>query len=261
VLDFGKDPGGRLFIASELCEGQPLDRLVAATGPLSLDRAKAIVAQIGEALLEGQKVGVVHHDLSPKNVLIGGNDEVKVINFVAPLAVSETIFGVPEYLAPEQAEGKLVDQRSNTYSLGGIMVLLLSGQPPVSGADTAAILDQVLKGEVVPPSRRLDGASTLTPEIDRVVLKAMDKSPNRRPLTMRQFLTEVSGMVAAGAAPAAATGAGVGFAKTMLFSGGSPEVQKLVQQAVAARGGATAAAPAPAAAATPAPAAKPTKKK
>ena len=207
MLDFGKDPGGRLFIASELCEGQPLDRLVAATGPLPLDRAKAIVAQIGEALLEGQKVGVVHHDLSPKNVLIGGNDEVKVINFVAPLAVSETIFGVPEYLAPEQAEGKLVDQRSNTYSLGGIMVLLLSGQPPVSGADTAAVLDQVLKGEVVPPSRRLDGASTLTAEIDRVVLKAMDKSPNRRPLTMRQFLTEVSGMVARGAAPAAA-GAG-----------------------------------------------------
>src|SRR4029079_12091880 len=203
---------------------------------LSLDRAKAIVAQIGEALLEGQKVGVVHHDLSPKNVLIGGNDEVKLINFVAPLAVSETVFGVPEYLSPEQAEGKLVDQRSNTYSLGGIMVLLLSGQPPVSGADTGAILDQVLKGEIVPPSRRLDGASTLTPEIDRVVLKAMDKSPNRRPLTMRQFLTEGSGMVAQGAAPAA--GAGVGFAKTMLFSGGSPEVQKLVQQAVAARGGA-----------------------
>ena len=52
------------------CEGQPLDRLVAADGPLPLDRAKAIVAQIGEALLEGQKVGVVHHDLSPKNVLI-----------------------------------------------------------------------------------------------------------------------------------------------------------------------------------------------
>src|SRR5262249_57321862 len=98
----------------------------------------------------------------------------------------------------------------------------------------------------------------LTPEIDRVVLKAMDKSPNRRPLTMRQFLTEVSGLVAMGAAPAAGGQAGVGFAKTMLFSGGSPEVQKLVQQAVAARGGSSAtpaAAPAPAAppAATPPP--------
>jgi hypothetical protein len=253
VLDFGKDPSGRLFISTELVDGQPLDRLAAATGPMPLDRAKAIVAQIGEALLEGQKVGVVHHDLSPKNVLVSGNDEVKVINFVAPFAVSETVFGVPEYLSPEQAEGKLVDQRSNTYSLGGIMVLLLSGQPPVSGADTAAILDQVTKGEVVPPSRRMNGAGTaLTPEIDRVVLKAMDKSPNRRPLTMRQFLTEVSGLVAGGAAPAA--GAGVGFAKTMLFTGANPEVQKLVQQAVAARSNASAPATTPApAASTPPP--------
>ena len=53
-----------------------------------------------------------------------------MINFVAPVAVSETVFGVPEYLSPEQAEGKLVDQRSNTYSLGGILMLLLTGQPP-----------------------------------------------------------------------------------------------------------------------------------
>src|SRR5262245_13089705 len=247
VLDFGKDASGRLFIASELVEGQTLDQLV-ASGPLALDRAKAIVAQIGEALLEGQKVGVVHHDLSPKNVIVGGNDDVKVINFVAPVAVSEAVFGVPEYLAPEQAEGKLVDQRSNTYSLGGILMLLLTGQAPVSGGDSSAILEQVMRGELVPPSRRAPEAM-LTPEIDRVVLKAMDKSPNRRPLTMRQFLTEVSGLVAMGAAPAG--GAGVGFAKTMLFTGGSNEVQKLVQQAVAARGGA--ASPAPAPAPTPAP--------
>jgi eukaryotic-like serine/threonine-protein kinase len=254
VIDFGKDASGRLFIASELVEGQTLDQLVTANGPLPLDRAKAIVAQIGEALLEGQKVGVVHHDLSPKNVLVSGTDEVKVINFVAPVPVTETVFGVAEYLSPEQAEGKLVDQRSNTYSLGGLMMLLLTGQPPVSGVDTASILDQITKGEMVPPSRRLDGgSSSLTPEIDRVVLKAMDKSPNRRPLTMRQFLTEVGGLVALGATPAAG-GGNVGFAKTMLFSGGSPEMQKLVQQAVAARGGA---APAPAPVAAPAPEATP----
>src|SRR4029079_7494862 len=124
-------------------------------------------------------------------------------------------------------------QRSNTYSLGGIFMMLLTGQTPVSGADSAAVLEQVTKGELVPPSRRPNGAAALTPEIDRVILKAMDKSPNRRPLTMRQFLTEVGGLVALGAAPSP-TGGNVGFAKTMLFSGGAPEVQKLVQQAVAA---------------------------
>jgi hypothetical protein len=232
ILDFGKEADGRLFVVTELCEGQSLDRLVAATGALPLDRAKKIVAQIGEALLEGQKVGVVHHDLAAKNVLVTDADDVKVINFVAPVAVTETVFGVPEYLSPEQAEGKLVDQRSNTYSLGAIMTLLLTGQAPVSGSDTASVLEQVAKGTVVAPSQTAAG---LTPEIDRVILKAMDKSPNRRPLTMRQFLSEVSTLVAMGAGAANDANRGVGFAKTMMFTGGSPEVQKLVNQAVAAR--------------------------
>jgi hypothetical protein len=231
VLDYGKDPEGRLFVVTELYDGRPLDALVAQSGPFPLDRAKRIVAQIGEALLEGQKVGVVHHDLAAKNVLVGSGDEVKVINFVAPCPISDTVFGVPEYLSPEQAEGKLVDQRSNTYSLGGIFGLMLTGQPPATGADAGAIIDQVLKGEVIPPSRRAPG---LTPEVDRVVGKAMEKSPNRRPLTLRQFLTDV-GNLAANPALSADPNRGMGFAKTMMFTGGSPEVQRLVNQAVAAR--------------------------
>src|SRR5262249_32330074 len=93
---------------------------------------------------------------------------------------------------------------------------------------------------------------SLTAEIDRVVLKAMDKSPNRRPLTMRQFLTEVSGLVAPGAAPSGAN-ANAGFAKTMLVSGGSHGGKKLVPAAVAARAEPAATAPAPAPAPVPAP--------
>ncbi|HVV16884.1 MAG TPA: serine/threonine-protein kinase [Polyangia bacterium] len=230
VLDFGKEPDGNLFVISELCEGQALDRLVASTGPFRLDRAKKIVAQVGEALLEGQKVGVVHHDLAAKNVLVSPSDDVKVINFVAPVPVTDTVFGVPEYLSPEQAEGKLVDQRSNTYSLGGILMLMLTGRPPIEADSPAAALDQVLKGSVSPPSARVAG---LNPEIDRVILKAMDRSPNRRPLTLRQFLTDVAGMVMAPGVPADSGRAA--FAKTMMFTGGSPEVQNLVNQAMAAR--------------------------
>ena len=237
ILDFGKEPDGQLFVVSELADGQTLDKLVAASGALPLDRAKKIAAQIGEALLEGQKVGVVHHDLAPKNILVGADDQVKVINFVAPVPVTETVFGVAEYLSPEQAEGKLVDQRSNTYSLGGILLFMLTGQSPVEGASPAGVLEQVLKGSVVPPSLRAQG---LNAEVDRVVMKAMDKSPNRRPLTLRQFLTDVAGMMAAGQP---APSAGVGFAKTMMFAGGSPEAQKLVNQALAARAEANGAAP------------------
>ncbi|MFL5304593.1 MAG: protein kinase domain-containing protein [Polyangia bacterium] len=231
VLDFGKEPDGNLFVISELCEGQPLDRLVASNGALRLDRAKKIVAQIGEALLEGQKVGVVHHDLAAKNVLVSPADDVKVINFVAPVPVTDTVFGVPEYLSPEQAEGKLVDQRSNTYSLGGILMLMLTGRPPIEADSPTAALEQVLKGTISPPSGRVAG---LNPEIDRVILKAMDRSPNRRPLTLRQFLTEVAGLVIAAGGPAPEVGRAA-FAKTMMFTGGSPEVQNLVNQAMAAR--------------------------
>ncbi len=247
ILDFGKEPDGQLFVVSELAEGQTLAQVVAASGPFSLERAKKIAAQIGEALLEGQKVGVVHHDLAPKNVLVGAGDQVKLINFVAPVPVTETVFGVPEFLSPEQAEGKLVDQRSNTYSLGGILLFMLTGQPPVEGASAAAVLEQVMKGSPVPPSLRVQG---LNAEVDRVVGKAMDKSPNRRPLTMRQFLTDVAGMMAV--APQTADPArGVGFAKTMMFAGGSPEAQKLVNQALAARAEANGAGAPPSGAAGP----------
>jgi hypothetical protein len=239
VLDFGKEPEGTLFVVTELVDGQPLDRVVADSGAFPLDRAKKVAAQIGEALLEGQKVGVVHHDLAAKNVLLMADDEVKLINFIAPVPVTDTVFGVPEYLSPEQAEGKLVDQRSNTYSLGAILTFMLTGKPPVEGADTAAVLEQILKGTPVPPSLRAPGLNT---EIDRVLMKAMDRSPNRRPLTMRQFLTDVSGLVTGGSP--ADSSKGVGFAKTMMFTGGSPEVQKLVNQALAARAEANGAAPA-----------------
>ena len=240
VLDFGKEPDGTLFVVTELVDGQPLDRVVAASGAFSLERAKKVAAQIGEALLEGQKVGVVHHDLAAKNVLLMADDEIKLINFIAPCPVTDTIFGVPEYLSPEQAEGKLVDQRSNTYSLGAILTFMLTGKSPVEGADTAAVLEQILRGTPVPPSVRAPG---LNAEIDRVLMKAMDRSPNRRPLTMRQFLTDVSGLVTGGSP--ADSSKGVGFAKTMMFTGGSPEVQKLVNQALAARAEANGVAPAP----------------
>jgi len=237
VLDFGKTPDGRVFVASELTEGEPLDQVVARTGPLSLDRAKRVVAQIGEALLDAQKVGVIHRDLSAKNVLVSRDDDARLINFAVPRPLTETLFGVPEFMSPEQAEGKLIDQRSNTYSLGALLYLMLTGQPPFIGATPQGTLDAVLKGELTPPSiKRGEG---LTTEVDRVVLKALERNSSRRPLTMRQFLSDVASLIVTEEQAAAATGtSGVreaAFAKTMMFAGGAPEVQKLVAQAVAAR--------------------------
>jgi serine/threonine-protein kinase len=254
VIEAGRGTDGGLFVVSELVSGEPLDRVVRASGPMPLERAKRIVAQIGEALLDGQKVGLVHRELNAKNILLQGDDSPKVLNFTLPRAPAEHPLGIAEFMSPEQAEGKLVDQRSNTYSLGAILYFLLTGSTPVTGGTVAEVIEAITQAEIAPPSIRRGGG--LTAEVDRVVLKALDKSSSRRPLTLRQFLGEVAGLVVSdeeqlltsaaiarkhepGSGPAkdssGPTPTDTGFTRTVMFAGGSAEIQKLVAEAVAAR--------------------------
>ncbi len=244
LIDHGKTADGRLFVVTELCAGEALDRVIASAGAMPLDRAQAIIAQVGEALLEGQKVGVVHHDVATKNLLLGPGDKIKVINFAVPRPVTDKVFGMPEFLSPEQAEGKPVDQRSNTYSLGTVLYTLLTGAPPFAGGEARDVIDRQLHKEPEPPSRRNPNGG-ISAETDRIVLKALEKSSSRRHLTLRQFLTDVEGLTAAGKPAQAATSGGatrdVGFAKTMMFAGGAADVANLVAQATATRAAAVAA--------------------
>lgn len=254
VIEAGRGTDGALFVVSELVSGEPLDRVVRSSGPMPLERAKRIVAQIGEALLDGQKVGLVHRELNAKNILLQADDALKVLNFTLPRTPAAHPLGIAEFMSPEQAEGKLVDQRSNTYSLGAILYFLLTGSAPVVGDTVAAVIEAITKGEIAPPSIRRGGG--LTAEVDRVVLKALDKSSSRRPLTLRQFLGEVAGLVVSdeehlltsaalarqhepGSGPAkessGPTPTDAGFTRTVMFAGGSAEIHKLVAEAVAAR--------------------------
>ncbi|HJZ84487.1 MAG TPA: serine/threonine-protein kinase [Polyangia bacterium] len=213
IIDFGKAADGRFFVATELIEGVSLQQLVTREGPVPVGRARAFILQIGEALTEAQKAGVIHRDVAPKNVLVTEGDRVRVINFSVPRPVSEKIFGVPEFLSPEQAEGKSVDQRSNIYSLGAILYFLVVGEPPFVGADVRAVCELHMKGTVQPPSARKPG---LPPELDRVVLKALEKNSSRRHLTLRQLLSEIETIAGDGA------GADAARARTMYAASGNP---------------------------------------
>lgn len=187
IIDQGKLSDGRIYVASERLDGMmTLDELVAG-GPLSVERAKAIVLQVGEALTEAQKVGVIHRDVAPRNVLVGPGDHVKVADFGLAEAVSDKVFGAPAFMSPEQAEGKPVDQRSNIYSLGAIFYYALTGEPPFAG-DVPALIQQQLHATAPVPSLKRPGLGT---DIDRVVAKALEKSGGRRHLTLRQLLTEI----------------------------------------------------------------------
>lgn len=233
VIDVTKD-GDKLAVAMELVAGQTLAELLAA-GPVDFARAKSLVSQIGAALLDAQKAGVVHRDLATKNILLTEAGEPKLINFPVAAPVSDKAAGVPEYMSPEQAQGKPVDQRSNTYSLAAIFYHLVTGAPPFEAASPDAVLDAHVNNPPLPPTQRRPDAG-LHADVDKVLLKAMDKSSSRRHLTLRLFLTEIEALPApkpAGEAPTSAK-AGAAFAKTLMFAGGQADIAKMVEAAKAA---------------------------
>jgi serine/threonine-protein kinase len=194
VLDTGRH-GDRMYVAMELLQGTPLRDLVAQNGPLPLTRALRLASEIGEALAEAAKMGVVHRDVAPKNVLLAAGDHVKMINFALPVPISDKVAGVPEFMSPEQAEGKPVDQRSNIYGLGALLYYMLVGEPPFAG-DAAHLIQQHVSTPPVPPSQRRPNLH-IPADLDKVILKALEKSSSKRHLTLRQLLSELEAVGAA----------------------------------------------------------------
>ncbi|HEX3480892.1 MAG TPA: serine/threonine-protein kinase [Kofleriaceae bacterium] len=175
----GDDP----WVALELLDSvQTLGDAVEARGAMPIDKAARLIEIIGEALIEAAQVGVVHRDLAPKNVVFAG-DDVKLLNFSLPVPAGDKVPGVPGFVAPEQYDGKQVDQRSNLYSLGALYYFVLTAQPVQTDGN----------GVLVPPS----ALAEVPGPVEAVILRALDRSPTRRFLTVRQFIDEV-GRVARG---------------------------------------------------------------
>jgi len=186
VLASGKR-GEEFWVATELLEGaQTLAEAITARGPIPVDQAANLIELIGEALIEAAQVGVVHRDLAPKNILFAGQ-EVKLINFSLPVPTTDKVPGVPEFVAPEQVEGRPVDQRSNLYSLGALYYYVLTGQTIFAG-DTQEVHRHHAAGGIKPPSQLVP----MPQPLENVIMRALDRSPTKRFLTVRQFVDEVT---------------------------------------------------------------------
>ncbi len=225
VLDAGAMPAGGapgLFVAMEQAPGTRLDTVLASTGPLAPERVLAIAHEIAEGLAEAAKNGVIHRDVAPKNVLLLPGDKVKLLNFATPVPLNDKLAGTPEFLSPEQGEGKAPDQRSNIYGLGSLVYLMITGQPPFTGAPQA-VVDAHLRTAPTPPSQR---GAKLPEGMERALLKALEKSPSRRQLTLKQLVTELEAGAAPGSVsatqPAAAAAAKVDAAARTMFGYASP---------------------------------------
>ena len=186
VLASGKR-GDEYWVATELLDGaHTLQEAISARGPIPPEQAADLVEVIGEALIEAAQVGVVHRDLAPKNILFAGQD-VKLINFSLPVPTTEKIPGVPEFVAPEQVEGRPVDQRSNLYSLGALYYYVLTGQTVHAGS-AEEVHKQHQSGTIKPPSQ----LASIPAPVETVIMRALDRSPTKRFLTVRQFVDEVT---------------------------------------------------------------------
>ena len=194
VLASGRQ-GDQVWVATEWVEGGlPLSAQVEA-GLVDGERAVELIAAIGVALLDAAKAGLVHRDLAPKNVLVAG-DAIKLINFAVPTP-GDKVRGVPGFVSPEAIEGKPIDQRSTTYSLGALAYFVLTGQAPHRG-EASAIHAAQLSGLLTPPSAQ----ARISPGFDAVLARAMERNPARRYLTLKQFLDDLAKVKVGGPDPA-----------------------------------------------------------
>jgi serine/threonine-protein kinase len=176
---------GIYFIVMELLEGHTLKQIVEEEGALPVDRADRIAEQVAAALDYAHQQGFVHRDVKPANIFVGKDDHTTLTDFGIAKAASEAqqltrtgmLMGTPEYMSPEQAEGGEVDYRTDLYALGVVLYQMLVGQVPFQGTTPHAILHAVIY-EPPPPLRQT--RPNLSPAIESVVLKAIDKRPERR---------------------------------------------------------------------------------
>ncbi len=140
------DEDGTPYITMEYVPGEDLKGLLKKTGQLTTKKAVSIAKQVCDGLAEAHRLGVVHRDLKPQNIMIDREGNARIMDFgiarslkMKGITEAGTVFGTPEYISPEQVEGKEVDQRSDIYSLGVILYEMVTGGVPFKGESALTV--------------------------------------------------------------------------------------------------------------------------
>ena len=231
VIDRGEFEG-RQFIVFEHVEGENLKELVDREGQVPVDRALALVHQVARGLAFAHDHGVIHRDVKPHNVLIDEDGVAKVTDFgiarsLEPadgLTETGTLLGTSEYIAPEQASGAQVDERSDQYSLAVVLYELLTGEPPYTGDNFMAVAMKHIQQPV--PSVR-DVRPDVAPRIDAIVARAMAKRPDDRfPSTEAMMAALEAARVGKDSAPVPVTQPDDGATESIPVPGALPAVER-----------------------------------
>jgi serine/threonine protein kinase len=251
VFDFGQLDNGCFYLAMEYLEGCDLADEITRRRVLDAGTGIRVSMQICRALAAAHVNGVVHRDMKPENVFLqrtaDGEEIVKIVDFgIAQLrskddAVVETkrrltrtgmIFGTPEYMAPEQASGKHADLRADIYAVGIIMYEMFTGAVPFTGETFLGVLTKHLN-EPAPAMNAVYPDLTISPQLQAVIMRALEKDPAVRYQSMLEFAQAISSTPDAAALGYRPTISSVAE-HSMSFlphAPGSPTAQQFVQTA------------------------------
>jgi serine/threonine protein kinase len=187
VVGTGEVARGRMpYLALEWIDGGLLRDHLHEGSPISVAEAVGFTLQLCDALAYCHDQGIVHRDLKPDNIMIGRDGKIRLIDFGASLlegaprittsSISPAL-GTPDYMSPEQVQGKRGDVRSDVYALGAMMYELLTGYPPYRGDTALAVMAQHVQSSPAPMRSKVRG---VPPALEAITFKAMRRNPDAR---------------------------------------------------------------------------------
>jgi serine/threonine-protein kinase len=232
VLLYGELEDGSLYIVMEYLEGKNLNQVVRKEGAMGVERAIPILIQVCGALHEAHLQGIIHRDLKPENIFLSTNgglkDYPKVLDFglakvtereLRPGSVMLTqegmVFGTPEFMSPEQAQGKVLDARSDIYSLATILYELLTGKLPFDAKTPMEYIQHHVTRAPIGLDARVPGR-TFPKGLGEVIARALEKKPENRYSSAADFAEALKPFAAGG---------GNGFTALMPVSEAAPQNQ------------------------------------
>jgi serine/threonine protein kinase len=197
---FPREDKAGVYMVMEWVDGTLLRVLMARERKLPVERAVKIVTDICDALYYIHGRGVVHRDLKPENIVVDAQDGIKLIDF--GIAGEEgarrltfgkfsNVMGTPDYISPEQIQGKRGDARSDIYALGAMLYEMVTGQPPFRGENAFAIMNDRLLNHPAPPRE-------LNPEVpaalQEIIYRALERDPRKRYASANEMAWDLAHM-------------------------------------------------------------------
>ena len=205
VYDVSETEEGLPFIAMEFIEGGSLDHVLAKRGRLAIPQIVDLAVQVADALDAAHGSRIVHRDIKPANISLNDRGQVKVLDFglakrlatpsdsaLETAAMQQTqegsVLGTPRYMSPEQALGKPLDHRSDLFSVGVVLYELVTEKLPFGGKNFSEILNNIINSQPTAIARLNYDAP---PELERITLKCLQKSPDRRYQSARELMVDL----------------------------------------------------------------------